>query len=192
MPPKKKVAASDGTEAEGGASTLTLLPSQLNPKLTTFSQTFRWTLENERKLLVLIQGRYLTSEDYERLVTVFPGTNYNGVKIKVSRFRVEQRKLYDEYGWVLPEGGAKLRKTETPAKDNNSSSSSTATPNKNKRSADDADTETPTKKPRARKSKQKKEEETSASAAETETETENGLDGGGGGGIKEEEVETQV
>ncbi|KAL6164684.1 hypothetical protein ACJQWK_09408 [Exserohilum turcicum] len=171
MPPKKKVAASDGTEAEGG--------------------TFRWTLENERKLLVLIQGRYLTSEDYERLVTVFPGTNYNGVKIKVSRFRVEQRKLYDEYGWVLPEGGAKLRKTETPAKDNNSSSS-TATPNKNKRSADDADTETPTKKPRARKSKQKKEEETSASAAETETETENGLDGGGGGGIKEEEVETQV
>lgn len=50
MPPKKKVAASDGTEAEGGVSTLTLLPSQLNPKLTTFSQTFRWTLENERKV----------------------------------------------------------------------------------------------------------------------------------------------
>jgi len=29
---------------------------------------------NTPQLLILTQGRYLTSEDYERLVTVFPGT----------------------------------------------------------------------------------------------------------------------
>jgi hypothetical protein len=98
-----------------------------------------------KQLLVLIQGRYLTGEDYERLVTVFPGnhipipltpsfihaffhlpishsllsygfadahsgTNLNGVKIKVSRFRVEQRNMYDQLGWQLPEGGAVNKK----------------------------------------------------------------------------------
>ncbi|KAH8733212.1 hypothetical protein GQ44DRAFT_23025 [Phaeosphaeriaceae sp. PMI808] len=87
MPPKKKTPATDEPAEEGG--------------------TFRWTLENERKLLILTQGRYLTSADYERLVKdVFPGTNFNGVKIKVSRFRVEQRNQYEQLGWELPEGGA--------------------------------------------------------------------------------------
>ena len=27
------------------------------------------------------------------------GTNYNGVRIRVSKFRVEQRKLFEELGW---------------------------------------------------------------------------------------------
>ncbi|OAL02578.1 hypothetical protein IQ06DRAFT_367114 [Phaeosphaeriaceae sp. SRC1lsM3a] len=106
MPPKKsttKAAAAIGTEDGNGA--------------------FRWTLENEKKLLILTQGRYLSGEDYERLVKVFPGTNLNGVKIKVSRFRVQQRDLYKELGWDLPEGGAKRKNSggggsreETPTK----------------------------------------------------------------------------
>ncbi|RYN79029.1 hypothetical protein AA0117_g3849 [Alternaria alternata] len=96
MPPKKKTVASEGSEAEGGA--------------------FRWTLENEKKLLILTQGRYLTGEDYERIVTVFPGTNKKGVQVRVSLLRVEQRKLFEEYGWTLPEGAAKAKGPVTPRK----------------------------------------------------------------------------
>ncbi|KAF1947138.1 hypothetical protein EJ02DRAFT_430325 [Clathrospora elynae] len=110
MPPKKNVAAAEGAEAESGP--------------------FRWTLENERKLFVLIQGRYPTSGDYERLLTQFPGTNLKGIQIKCSRFRVEQRKLYDEYGWTLPESGVKSKGTPNKAP---------ATPRKNRAAGDDDD-----------------------------------------------------
>lgn len=55
MPPKKKIPTDTPAEEARGP--------------------FRWTLENERKLLVLTQGRYLSGEDYERLVSVFPGTH---------------------------------------------------------------------------------------------------------------------
>ncbi|KAI4607244.1 hypothetical protein J4E83_009700 [Alternaria metachromatica] len=150
MPPKKKVAAAEGGEAEGGA--------------------FRWTLENANKLLILTQGRYLTGEDYERLVSVFPGTNLNGVKIKVSRFRVEQRKLFDEYGWTLPDGGAVLKKTPTPRKNKKRDAEEDAG------EEDGVEDETPkAKKPRGRKAKVKKEE-----SVEAEVEEEDG------GGVKEE------
>ncbi|KAI4915388.1 uncharacterized protein J4E92_009342 [Alternaria infectoria] len=122
MHPKKKVAAAEGGEAEGGRN----------------------------QLLILTQGRYLTSEDYERLVSVFPGTNLNGVKIKVSRFRVEQRKLFDEYGWTLPDGGAVLKKTPTPRKNKKRGAEAEAG------EGDDVEEETPkAKKPRGRKAKAK-------------------------------------
>ncbi|KAI4945859.1 hypothetical protein J4E91_007773 [Alternaria rosae] len=160
MPPKKKVAAAEGGEAEGG-------PNQL---------------------LILTQGRYLTGEDYERLVGAFPGTNLNGVKIKVSRFRVEQRKLFDEYGWTLPDGGAVLKKgggAATPRK----------TPGSKKRSAeavDGADGEeedelaTPTKKPRGRKPKVKKEE------VEEEDISSGGGEKGESVGVKEEVLDEEI
>ncbi|KAI4663289.1 uncharacterized protein J4E78_003700 [Alternaria triticimaculans] len=144
MPPKKKVAAAEGGEAEGGA--------------------FRWTLENANKLLILTQGRYLTGEDYERLVSVFPGTNLNGVKIKVSRFRVEQRKLFDEYGWTLPDGGAVLKKTPTPRKNKKRDAEEEAG------DGDDVEEETPkAKKPRGRKAKAKKEEIVEAEVEEEDS-----------------------
>ncbi|KAI4929148.1 hypothetical protein J4E85_005773 [Alternaria conjuncta] len=142
MPPKKKVAAAEGGDAEGGA--------------------FRWTLENANKLLILTQGRYLTGEDYERLVSVFPGTNLNGVKIKVSRFRVEQRKLFDEYGWTLPDGGAVLKKTPTPRKNKKRDAEAEG--------ENDEEDETPkAKKPRGRKAKAKKEESVEAEAEEEDS-----------------------
>jgi hypothetical protein len=48
MLPKKKVAA-DGTEAEGGVRiSIPLLPTHAP---TNPPQAFRWTLENERKVL---------------------------------------------------------------------------------------------------------------------------------------------
>ncbi|KAI4704910.1 hypothetical protein J4E89_009495 [Alternaria sp. Ai002NY15] len=145
MPPKKKVAAAEGGEAEGGA--------------------FRWTLENANKLLILTQGRYLTGEDYERLVSVFPGTNLNGVKIKVSRFRVEQRKLFDEYGWTLPDGGAVLKKTPTPRKNKKRDAEA-----EGEEDEEDEEDKTPkAKKPRGRKAKAKKEESVEAEVEEEDS-----------------------
>jgi hypothetical protein len=80
----------------------------------------------QKQLLILSQGRYLTSNDYDRFLTVFPGTsdssvsccilthlqgtNLTGLKIKVSRFRVEQRTLYEQLGWQLPEGAASQKR----------------------------------------------------------------------------------
>jgi len=80
------------------------------------------------------------------------GTNLNGVKIKVSRFRVEQRKLFDEYGWTLPDGGAVLKKTPTPRKNKKRDAEEEVG------EGDDVDEDTPkAKKPRGRKAKAKKE-----------------------------------
>ncbi|KAF2823953.1 hypothetical protein CC86DRAFT_408965 [Ophiobolus disseminans] len=161
MPPKRKVAA-EGAEETNGA--------------------FRWTLENERKLLILIQNRTLAAEDYDRLLTAFPGTNLNGVKIKCSRFRVEQRNTYEELGWQLPEGGAgaKRKKDEpdTPVKKPRAKKETKA-----KESEDDGEgvkdePETPVKKPRAKKA---------AKAKESEDDGE-----GVGVGVKEENIEDKA
>ncbi|KAF2028383.1 hypothetical protein EK21DRAFT_69884 [Setomelanomma holmii] len=148
MPPKKSKATNGDGEEAGGA--------------------FRWTLENERKLLILTKGRYLTSEDYERLLTVFPGTNLNGVKIKCSRFRVEQRNMYEELGWTLPEGGA--------------GHSGTKRKKMGVSKGDDGDEEKggPTKKPRAKKAGGKKDGK--KASGEEEEVAENEL----GGSVKQE------
>ncbi|KAH7386779.1 hypothetical protein DE146DRAFT_182442 [Phaeosphaeria sp. MPI-PUGE-AT-0046c] len=102
MPPKKSTPKTAASATEDG-----------NGK-------FLWTVENERKLLILTQGRYLTGEDYERLTTVFPGTTKKAITVRVSKLRVEQRDLYKELGWELPEGGAKRKASgageESPAK----------------------------------------------------------------------------
>jgi hypothetical protein len=113
-----------------------------------------------------------------------PGTNLNGVKIKVSRFRVEQRKLYDEYGWVLPDGGARLKSgPATPKK---------ATPKKatpKKRTADDSgdaeegETETPVKKERKPRAKKAKKEEVKEKSDEEVEEV---------GGVKQEVLDEEV
>ncbi|KAI4941381.1 hypothetical protein J4E86_010413 [Alternaria arbusti] len=176
MPPKKKTTVAEGGEAKGGA--------------------FRWTLENEKKLLILTQGRYLTAEDYERIVGVFPGTSIKGVQVRVSLLRVEQRKLYEEYGWTLPEGGAKAKTpVTTPRK----------TPLSKKRGAgvvegdgdglEDGGEEaaTPSKKPRGKKGAGKakgKKEESVEDAVE-----EDGSEEGGGGksvGVKEEVLDEEL
>jgi hypothetical protein len=133
------------------------------------------------------------------------------VKIKVSRFRVEQRKLFDEYGWTLPEGGAVLKKgggasaASTPRK----------TPTTKKRTAEildaddavDAEGEemgTPSKKPKTTrkpqgkattKGKGKKSDE--LIREESVEEDDGGVDvgdggNGGGHGIKEEDVDEEL
>ncbi|KAI4613295.1 uncharacterized protein J4E87_009942 [Alternaria ethzedia] len=176
MPPKKKTAA-----AEGGA--------------------FRWTLENEKKLLILTQGRYLTAEDYERIVGVFPGTSIKGVQVRVSLLRVEQRKLYEEYGWTLPEGGAKAKTpVTTPRK-----TPGGKTANGKKRGADVLDAvegdggdgldedevATPSKKPRAKKAKTKSKKEESVEDAVEEEDVSSGGDGKSVG-VKEEVLDEEL
>ncbi|KAH7074614.1 hypothetical protein BKA63DRAFT_596131 [Paraphoma chrysanthemicola] len=160
MPPKKKAASPDDN-ADG-------------------SGTFRWTLENERKLLILTQGRYLTADDYERLVTVFPGTNLNGVKIRTSRLRVEQRNMYEQLGWTLPEGGAtkKAGTKKRGAADDEGVGGENGDAEKEK--------EKPAKKARAKKAKK---EEKKADEEKVESETE------GDGqviGVKQEVVEDEI
>jgi hypothetical protein len=123
-----------------------------------------------------------------------PGTNLNGVKIKVSRFRVEQRKLYDEYGWVLPDGGARLKsgpatpKKATPKK----ATPKKATPKKatpKKRTADDSgdaeegETGTPVKKERKPRAKKAKKEEVKEKSDEEVEEV---------GGVKQEVLDEVV
>ncbi|KAI4678921.1 uncharacterized protein J4E88_006209 [Alternaria novae-zelandiae] len=166
MPPKKKTAA-----AEGGA--------------------FRWTLENEKKLLILTQGRYLTAEDYERIVGVFPGTSIKGVQVRVSLLRVEQRKLYEEYGWTLPEGGAKAKTpVTTPRK----------TPGGKKRGVDavegdgldEDEVATPSKKPHAKKAKTKSKKEESAEDAVEEDGSEEGGGDGKNVGVKDEVLDEEL
>ncbi|KAF2868507.1 hypothetical protein BDV95DRAFT_609984 [Massariosphaeria phaeospora] len=112
MPPKKATAARGENGEPAG------------------DDKFRWTAEHDRTLLILTMGRTLAGKDYHDLVqalpgtvppellpafsapstpsppsqlTHTPGTNFNGVRIRVSKLRIEQRKLMTELGWDLPE-----------------------------------------------------------------------------------------
>jgi len=140
----------------------------------------------------LTQGRYLTGEDYERLVTVFPGastnpfsphpsnpltpptgTNLNGVKIKTSRFRVEQRNMYEELGWQLPEGGAGSKRKKA--------ADGTAEP--------ETPTKSPAKKPRAKKGSKAAKAKESEGSDEGEKVKEENVEAGR---VKEENVEDEI
>ncbi|ORY09905.1 hypothetical protein BCR34DRAFT_363062 [Clohesyomyces aquaticus] len=64
---------------------------------------FSWTPENDRKLMVLMLGTTnLTQTDVEKLLRFFPGTTFNGIKIRYSRLRGEQRKLHEDAGEAIP------------------------------------------------------------------------------------------
>ncbi|KAF2128347.1 hypothetical protein P153DRAFT_35311 [Dothidotthia symphoricarpi CBS 119687] len=162
MPPKKKVAAtSEG--AENGDSN---------------DSTFRWTAENDRTLLILTLGRTLGPDDYHKLVEALPGSNYNGVRIRVSKYRVEQRKRFDELGWEMPEG---VKAPATPRK------KEPATPRKKRDASEvaggDDGAETPKKKPRAKKTKKVEPEQ----EADVEHEV-SAMEGA----VKEEEVKEEM
>jgi hypothetical protein len=62
------------------------------------------------------------------------------VKIKVSRFRVEQRNMYEELGWTLPEGGAASKPGKKRAV----------------KEGEDGEAETPTRKQRTPRKKKEK------------------------------------
>lgn len=135
------------------------------------------------------------------ILTHSPGTNLNGVKIKVSRFRVEQRKLFDEYGWTLPDGGAVLKKGGSAA------STPRKTPTTKKRGADTLDADdagtgegdemgTPSRKPRVKKGMSKGGNKDRGKKGD-EVVKEEGVEEdevhlGDGVGVKEEEVDEEL
>ncbi|KAF9695320.1 hypothetical protein EKO04_007156 [Ascochyta lentis] len=90
MPPKKKPAGAEVTTTNA----------------ETGDTKFSWTAENDRLLLILTMGRTLTSDDYHKLAETMPGSNYNGVRIRVSKMRVEQRKRFEVLGWGEPENAS--------------------------------------------------------------------------------------
>lgn len=82
------------------------------------------------------------------------GTNYNGVRIRVSKLRVEQRKRFEELGWKMPDSdkaSATSRKKEP------------ATPRKKRDTVEavgeEDEVEKPKKKPRVKKGKKAEQEQ---------------------------------
>jgi len=122
------------------------------------------------------------------------GTNLNGVKIKCSRFRVEQRNLYEELGWDLPDGGA-VKKTPVKrgAKGEGVDGETPTKKTPVKRGADDQGEDTPMKKPRAPREKKGKVEKDVVGKDEVvksdEDEVEVEAEGEVTAGVKEEQVD---
>jgi hypothetical protein len=74
MPPKKKTGTTtDGEGAEGGVSHSTPFHSIHPPvylqRTKPPSQKFTWEGPNDTKLLLLTQGRYVKTDEYENLAT---------------------------------------------------------------------------------------------------------------------------
>ncbi|KAF2474211.1 uncharacterized protein BDR25DRAFT_385675 [Lindgomyces ingoldianus] len=65
---------------------------------------FRWTAENDRKLLILTLGYTgsISAEDIDKFVTAMPGTTFNGVRIRYNKLRVEQRNMHTKAGISVP------------------------------------------------------------------------------------------
>ncbi|KAH9872600.1 hypothetical protein J1614_004993 [Plenodomus biglobosus] len=69
-------------------------------------QKFTWEGANDMKLLLLTQGRYVKPDEYEMLAGAFgDDTSTGSIRNRVSKLRVQQRTLYEELGWELPDGG---------------------------------------------------------------------------------------
>ncbi|KAF1933397.1 uncharacterized protein M421DRAFT_195917 [Didymella exigua CBS 183.55] len=123
MPPKKKTADGAEAAASGGET------------------KFSWTPENDRIVLLLSFGRNIGPADYVKFVTALPaGANFQGVRQRISKLRMEQKKKYEDLGWELT--------TEATAK-----AKAPATPKKRKGGDEEGGEETPSKakNPRAKK-----------------------------------------
>lgn len=152
MPPRKSTTATEGDAARGVRSPPTKDTPYTNPyprnsagKVPTTPRyptpnhlSNRPLLSPTSQLLLLTQGRYVKTDEYEQLSSAFPGTTTGSIRNRISALRVKQRDMYEEAGWMLPEGGA-LKKPSMPAK------------RKKTALEDGADAETPTKKGRGEK-----------------------------------------
>ncbi|EAT83235.1 hypothetical protein SNOG_09043 [Parastagonospora nodorum SN15] len=131
--------------------------SSSRPNDTSDAPTkFTWEGANDNKLLLLTQGRYVKTDEYEAT-----RVRIHRIRNRISALRVKQRNLYEEMGWDVPEGGAGHSA-------------------KKKRGAEGGDEGTPSKKPRAKKgmAKAKAVEEESEEAAQNDDEEikpENGI-----------------
>ncbi|KAJ4989380.1 hypothetical protein SVAN01_05105 [Stagonosporopsis vannaccii] len=140
-----------------------------------------WEGANDTKLLILTQGRYVKPDEYEQLASALPGTTVGSIRNRISALRVKQRNMYEELGWVLPEGGAGHSAKKTKAK-----KAAPQTKGSLKRGASEGDDddlpETPLKKPCAPRKKEDGRAERKDSMVEEEEET----------GLVKEEPEEEV
>ncbi|KAI8940605.1 hypothetical protein NX059_001878 [Plenodomus lindquistii] len=138
MPPKKSGTpfTSDANTAAGDAPT----------------QKFIWEGANDLKLLLLTQGRYVKSDEYEKLASAFGAEASTGsIRNRISKLRVQQRNLYEGLGWEVPEGGAGHSSKKT-AGGVGGTPKTPKTPKKRGASAEQGNEEgTPRKKGRAKK-----------------------------------------
>ncbi|KAJ4989381.1 hypothetical protein SVAN01_05106 [Stagonosporopsis vannaccii] len=111
--------------------------------------TWKWTPENDRTLFLLILGRgALGKEEYEKIAAALsPNVNWNGVRQRISKFRGEQKKKFEELGWDVA--------GDTPVK-----GKATATPRKHKAGGEEGEgVETPSKGKKTRAKQEVKSEE---------------------------------
>lgn len=73
MPPKKATNGTNGEASEGGVSYVVynVVSARLTP-----TQKFTWEGPNDTKLLLLTQGRYVKTDEYEQLASAFPGMSF--------------------------------------------------------------------------------------------------------------------
>jgi hypothetical protein len=205
MPPKKTAAANGESGETGGVSVhpplflfLFLFPF-LFPYLldkdyagaNNYKQKFTWEGPNDTKLLLLTQGRYVKTDEYEALSSAFPGTTTGSICNRISALSVKQRNAYEELGWELPEGGAghsaKKKRGAEDAGQKEGTPSKKARVKKGAAKAKNSENEEEgeeTEKPekgggRAKKAKEEEEEEVEGE----------GMGMGVGAGVKEEQVE---
>ncbi|KAH4812793.1 hypothetical protein HBH61_079900 [Parastagonospora nodorum] len=127
-----------------------------------------------QQLLLLTQGRYVKTDEYEQLASAFTGTTVGSIRNRISALRVKQRNLYEEMGWDVPEGGA----GHSAKKKRGAEGGDEGTPSKKPRGEQGEGT--PAKKPRAKKgmAKAKAVEEESEEVAQSddgEIKPENGI-----------------
>ncbi|KAJ4402266.1 hypothetical protein N0V91_007299 [Didymella pomorum] len=97
MPVKKKTEADAETAASGETK-------------------FSWTPENDRILLLLALGRATGPADYEKFVSALSGANFQGVRQRISKLRMEQKRKYEDMGWELTTEATAKAKAEPQAK----------------------------------------------------------------------------
>ncbi|KAF2254060.1 hypothetical protein BU26DRAFT_234765 [Trematosphaeria pertusa] len=144
MPPKKSAAAAKAEHGDGEGD------------------KFRWTPENDRRLLILALRGNVTGADYHEFVKAMPaGASFQGVRQRLGKLRREQQQIYEDMGWTLPDGKATASISISNGANNNNDGDDAEKPAKSKgkagrkRKATDADADDKPSKKAAKKSKVK-------------------------------------
>ncbi|KAF2263927.1 hypothetical protein CC78DRAFT_581048 [Lojkania enalia] len=125
MPPKKKTAASTGSDEAGDKS-------------------FRWTAEYDLKLLYLLSiPRTIGAKEHVEIAVTIPGATPGGVRNRAWKIKVDHKRAYEEAGISMP-GGSSVSRVASKSEAHDASSPGKKPPTAGgrgkKRSAKDLDT----------------------------------------------------